>query len=81
MKICVGVGDKRSAGNFETSDGFLFSLDISRGFLCPSTTLSPSLMGYKRSLPGMGKLSDLEQETAAGKDWWSHAGGVDMYHL
>lgn len=66
MKTCVGVGEERNASNFESSDGFLFSLAISRGSLCPSTTLNPSLTGCERSTPEMGKPSDLEQKMAAG---------------
>lgn len=77
MKNCVGVGEERNASNFDSSNGFL--LNISRGSLCPSITLNPSLTVCERITPEMGKPSDLEQKMAADSVWWSHAGGVDTY--
>jgi len=72
-KICVGVGEERNVRNFESSDGFLFCLDISRGSLCHSITLNPSQTICEGSTAEMGKPSDLEQKMAADSVWWSHA--------
>lgn len=61
---------ERNAGNFQSSNGFLLSLDILKESLCPSAALIVlRLPAAKRSTFEISRLGDLEQKRTCHSVW------------